>query len=183
MGSRTRWVAPCAASGSDTVNAAVTLAPAAEILGLEARTGPPRRAPARRHRMRPAEYPQSRQPTAGAGAPAPRTAGEALRTEGESLEFALGAEAAAGTGPAPGATAKAFEAAEARLALGVDLAAVECFALVVLAKDLVSGVDLGKARRSLRIVFVGVGMQFFRRRRKALLMSPALALRSTPNTS
>ena len=63
----------------------------------------------------------------------------------------------------PGATARlaaeAFEALEARLALGVDLAVVERLALLVVAGDLVGGVKLGEARGRLGIVLVGVGMQ------------------------
>ncbi len=55
--------------------------------------------------------------------------------------------------------AKAFVAAEARLALGVDLAVVESFALLVVADDFIGGVKLGKARGGLGIVLVGVGMQ------------------------
>ena len=57
------------------------------------------------------------------------------------------------------AGAEPFEALEARLALGVDLAAVECLALVVVADDLVGGVQLGEARGRLGVVLVGVGMQ------------------------
>ena len=45
------------------------------------------------------------------------------------------------------AARRSLEALEARLALGVDLAAVERLALVVVADDLVGGVELGKARR------------------------------------
>src|SRR5262245_3579436 len=54
---------------------------------------------------------------------------EALRTPGEGLEAALAAEAAAPSA----AAAEAFEALEARLAFGVDLAGVEGLALVLLA--------------------------------------------------
>src|SRR6185369_2261575 len=45
---------------------------------------------------------------------------------------------------------------KARLAIGVDLAAVELLALVLVAHDLVGGIDLGKARSRLRIVLVVV---------------------------
>ncbi len=55
--------------------------------------------------------------------------------------------------------AVAFEALKARLALGVDLAVVESLALLVVAGDLIGGVQLGEARGGLRIVLVGVGMQ------------------------
>ncbi len=54
--------------------------------------------------------------------------------------------------------AETFEALEARLALGIDLAAVERLALVGIADDLVGGVQLRKARRRLRVVLVGVRM-------------------------
>ena len=101
----------------------------------------------------------SSKPPDPSAAAAPRRAGEALGTEAEGLEFRLGPEASLSTAGA-GAGAEALETAEARLALGVDLAAIEGLALVVLAKDLVGGIDLGKARRRFGIVFVGVGMQF-----------------------
>ena len=48
----------------------------------------------------------------------------------------------------------AFEALEAGLALGVDLAAVEFCALVLVAQNLVGGVDLGELR--LRLLVAGV---------------------------
>ena len=57
------------------------------------------------------------------------------------------------------AAAKALKALETRLAFGVDLAAVERLALVLIAEEFVGGIQLGKARRRLRIVLVGVGMQ------------------------
>ena len=69
------------------------------------------------------------------------------------------------TGPMPTAArlrTEAFETLEARLALRIDLAAVERLALVVVADDLVGGIELGKARCRLRIVLVGVGVQFLR---------------------
>src|SRR5262249_32174460 len=44
----------------------------------------------------------------------------------------------------------------------VDLAAVECLALVCVADDLVGSVELRKTRRGFRIVLVGIGMQFLR---------------------
>ena len=50
------------------------------------------------------------------------------------------------------------KALEARLAVGVDLAAVELLALVLVADDLVGRVDFGKARSGLRIVLVAVGV-------------------------
>ena len=59
--------------------------------------------------------------------------------------------------------AETFEALETRLAFRVDLAAVECLALVGIADDLVGGVELGKTRGRLRIMLVGVRMQFLRK--------------------
>ena len=64
-----------------------------------------------------------------------------IRAPGEGLELAVATEAA---GTRPRTTAKSLEAAEARLPLGVDLAAVERLALVRIAEDLVGGVDLGE---------------------------------------
>ena len=55
--------------------------------------------------------------------------------------------------------AEAFVALEARLALGVDLTVVERLALLVVAGDLIGGIELGEARGRLGIVLVGVGMQ------------------------
>jgi hypothetical protein len=68
----------------------------------------------------------------------------------------VGLEATASTG----ATARvaAGKALKARLALGIDLAAVELLALVLVADDLVGRIDLGKTVRSLRIVLVAVGV-------------------------
>src|SRR2546430_1199876 len=43
--------------------------------------------------------------------------------------------------------------------LGIDVAAVERFALVLLAEDFISGGDLGELHRRLGVVLVGVGMQ------------------------
>ena len=67
-------------------------------------------------------------------------------------------EAAARTGTAAGATAR--EPLEARLALGIDLAAVELLALVLVADDLVGRVDLRKAGRGLRVVLVVIRVMF-----------------------
>ena len=101
-------------------------------------------------------------------APPPPAAEAATAARAATLE-AVGAEAevfemgAAGALPetaAAGLRAVAFVALKARLALGVDLAAVEGLALGVVADDLVGGGDLGKARGRLRIVLVGVGVQF-----------------------
>src|SRR5262249_52286827 len=76
-------------------------------------------------------------------------AAKALRSPGEGLESLEPA----------GMGAHALEAAEARLALGVDLAAVERLALVLLAQDFIGGVELGEPHRRLGVVPVGVRMQ------------------------
>src|SRR5262245_5295721 len=65
--------------------------------------------------------------------------------------------AKAATRPAPGA--ETLKALETRLALGVDLAAIEGLALVRLAQNFVSSVQLGKVRSRPRVVLVGVRMQ------------------------
>src|SRR5258705_5461332 len=75
-------------------------------------------------------------------------------------------ETAAGAGPAgaecvgletaPPARVAAGKTLEARLALGVDFAAVELLAPVLVADDLVGRIDLGKPRRGFRIVLVAV---------------------------
>src|SRR5204862_1021622 len=56
------------------------------------------------------------------------------------------------------AAAKTFKPLEFRLALGVDLAAVEFLALLLVADDLIGGIDLGKLRLCLLISRVLVGM-------------------------
>ena len=58
---------------------------------------------------------------------------------------------------APGA--EPFKALKARLAFGIDLAAIEGLALVGFAEDLVGRVELGEARGRLRVVLVGVRVQ------------------------
>src|SRR6185312_9536270 len=81
---------------------------------------------------------------------------EAVRAPGERFEVALAAEPAAArlsTG------AETLKATEARLALGVDFAAVKGLALLVIAEDFVRGVELGEAGGRLGVVLVGVGMQ------------------------
>ena len=60
--------------------------------------------------------------------------------------------------PPPLAAAKALKALEFRLALGVDLAAVEFSALLLVADDLVGGIDLGKLRLRLLVPGVLVGV-------------------------
>src|SRR5206468_48287 len=80
---------------------------------------------------------------------------KSLRAVTESLERAV----AIGTGRSAGP--EALETLETRLALGVDLAAIEGFALLRVANDLVSSVQLGEAASSLGIVLVGVRMMLF----------------------
>ena len=98
------------------------------------------------------------EPAAAAGfstaAPAPGGASKAFRTKAEAFEIAVAAE----TSTRISAAAKTLEAG---LAFGIDLAAVERLALVLVFEELMRGVELGKARRRLRIVLVGVGMQLF----------------------
>ena len=91
----------------------------------------------------------------GAAAPAPRAAGETFRAEAKTFEIRIAAEAGTWVGAA------AAKTLETGLALGIDLAAIERLALVLVLEDLMRGVQLGKARRRLRIVLVGVGMQLF----------------------
>src|ERR1700676_148035 len=92
----------------------------------------------------------------GAASAAPSGAGEPFRTEAETFEIGVAAETGTWVGAA------AAKTMEAGLALGIDLAAIERLALVLVLEDLVGGIQLGKARRRLRIVLVGVGMQLFR---------------------
>ena len=66
----------------------------------------------------------------------------------------------AGVLAAAGRAAEALEALEVRLAVGADLAAVELSALLLVADDLVGGVDLGEALLGLRVVLVLVGVRF-----------------------
>ena len=85
------------------------------------------------------------------GSPAAATAeGSAARAEGT----AAGPERVAG---------------EARLALGVDLAAVELAALGRVAEDLVGGVDLGEGFLRLGVVAVLVGVVLLRQPPERLL--------------
>src|SRR4029077_6183067 len=70
-------------------------------------------------------------------------------------EIAVTAEAGTRIGAA------AAKTLEAGLALGIDLAAIERLALILVLEELVCGIELGKARRRLWIVLVGVGMQLF----------------------
>ena len=54
--------------------------------------------------------------------------------------------------------AKAFKALEARLALRVDLAAIEFSALLLVAKNFVGGVDLGELRLRALVALMTVGV-------------------------
>ena len=110
-----------------------------------------------------------------AGAPAPCSAEHALENV---LEAAKSARARAS--PPEGAAARkgrleilrlpeaagarvlaeALEALKPRLALGVDLAAVERLSLRAIAQDFVSRIELAETLRRFRVVLVGVRMQF-----------------------
>src|SRR5580700_644099 len=127
-----------------------------KILRLEIRAGTARAAAERfpQNILETAE-PAAAATSSSAAAPAPRATGETFRTEAETFEIGIAAEAGTRIGAA------AAKTLEARLTLGVDLAAIERLALVLVLEDLVRGVQLGKARRRLRIVLVGVGMQLF----------------------
>ncbi len=131
-----------------------------EILRLEVRAGTAAAAAAAEgfaQNILEAAEPAAATTVFSATAPAPVGAGEAFRTKTEAFEIGVAAEAGARIGAA---AAKTLEALEAGFALGIDLAAIERLALVLVLEDLVRGVQLGKARRRLRIVLVGVGMQF-----------------------
>src|SRR5581483_3501031 len=54
----------------------------------------------------------------------------------------------------------AGESLKARLALGIDLAAIKLLALVDIANNLIGRIQLGKTSGGLRIVLVGVGVIF-----------------------
>src|SRR5947209_4538803 len=64
--------------------------------------------------------------------------------------------------PRTAAGARAFEPVNPRLAFGVDVAAVESLALVLVAENLVGRIDLGELRRRSRVFLVRVGMQLLR---------------------
>ena len=152
VGSRTRFLAPLAASasvdrerGSDI---AARLGREVLLFELEVAASPARaRAAPENMSLRMSSKPPKPRP--------PPAAARALKSPGpigEGLEpaFAEAASASAASGAEP------FEALEARLAFGIDLAAVEGLALLGVADDLVSGVELGEAARRLRVVLIGV---------------------------
>src|SRR5690606_22906433 len=70
-----------------------------------------------------------------------------------------GETARSGAARPAAALPEALEAAKARLAFGIDLTAIKRLALVVVAKDLVGGVELGEFRRRVLVALVGVGVQ------------------------
>src|ERR1700722_7142241 len=133
----------------------------AEIVGLKRRAPAAARGAAERLAQNVLEAAKAGSATARRSAATASTAGETFGTEVERLE--LGLRAKSGAGARAGAAAESLKSLEARLALGIDLAAVECFALVILAEDFIRRIDFGKARRRIGIVLVGVGMQFFRK--------------------
>src|ERR1700716_253749 len=126
-----------------------------------------------RHRHGDAEIEIDRDPagielesTARAGPRAARR-GAAEHAVENVLETAAAAEPSGAAAAAEGVGLKparartrvaAWKALEARLALGIDLAAIELLALVLVADDLVGRIDFGKARGGLRIVLVVVGV-------------------------
>src|SRR5258707_12262646 len=87
---------------------------------------------------------------------------DVLDTAAAAAAKAAGAGAAGaewvGLKTAPPARVAAGKTLKARLALGVDFAAVELLALVLVADDLVGRIDLGEPRSSFRIVLVVVGV-------------------------
>ena len=144
VGSCTRFLVPLAASSSDTVMVNVDVQ-----IGADRRRNPRARTAAAASRAAARRAPRRR--TCCAGCPRtppppapPRAAAalEAVGTEAEALEMPP-----PDPKPAPPPGAASPEALEARLALGIDLAAVERLALLLVADDLVGGVQLGKARR------------------------------------
>ena len=153
IGSSSRRVPPWAASFSVIVAVAVTSWPRiAEPMSSASKFAPAVRACARRTCS--TGCPRSCRRRA-APAAARRGAAESVRPPGEALEIALAPAERTCARPA----AEAFEALEARLALGVDLAAVERLALVVVADDLVGAVELGELVGRLRVLLVGVRVQ------------------------
>ena len=156
FGRCSRWVEPLAASVQRNRHFGLNVGADTEILRLEVGAGTAGAA-AKSFPQNILEAAAETAATTGfSAAPAPGGAGEAFRTEVETFEIAVAAEAGARVGAA--AAAKTMETG---LALGIDLAAIERLALVLVFEDLMRGVELGKARRRLRIVLVGVGMQLF----------------------
>ena len=99
--------------------------------------------------------------------PGPRAAaGAAEHAVEDILEAAAAGATAAAEGMALEAAGRsaavtrvaAGKALKARLALGVDFAAIELLAPGLVAEDLVGRIQLGKTRLRFRIVLVGVGV-------------------------
>src|SRR5262249_8591628 len=158
VGSCTRFFTPLAASANVMVSDAATSRPRSSA----PTSSSPKRKPLG-HEPRPPPAPPdppSKNPPNAAKAPKPAGAAApaALETAGapaETLEDSLATEAA-------WAGAKPLKPLEARLAFGVDLAAVERLAFLLLAQNFVGCVELGKARSRLWIMLVGVGVQLLR---------------------
>ena len=131
----------------------------AEILRLEVRSGAGAAASAAPESFLQDILEAAKSPASGTAAPA--GPGETLRTEVETFEIGIRPETGAGTRAR--SWAAAAKTLEARLALGIDLAAIERLALVLVGKNLVRGIQLGEASCRLGVVFIGVGVQFFRK--------------------
>src|SRR5262249_17914284 len=86
-------------------------------------------------------------------------AAETVRTKAETFEMRAAARLEAAS---TGLRAEAFETLETGLAFRINLAAVECLALIGIANDFVSGVEFGEVRGSLGVVLIGIRVQFFR---------------------
>src|ERR1700722_4187637 len=86
--------------------------------------------------------------------------------EREMLE-AVGARAAAPKSAGPAALRA--ETVKAILAFGVDLAAVEFRALVLVAQDLIGGIGLGELVLRLRVFLIAIGMVLLGEAAKRLL--------------
>src|SRR4029453_17095194 len=102
-----------------------------------------------------------------AGPPSPPAgAAETIRTKAETFEMCASTRVEAASALL---RAEAFEALETRLAFRIDLAAIECLALVGIANDFVCSIELGEVRGRFGVVLVGIRMQFFRKSAKGAL--------------
>jgi hypothetical protein len=95
------------------------------------------------------EAPKAAKATARAAARTPK----AVASPGERFELAVLARARTAPGAEP------FKALKTRLSFGIDFAAIEGLAFGRFAQNFVSGVQLGKSRRRLRVVLVRVRVQ------------------------
>src|SRR4029453_5474685 len=120
-----------------------------KILGFKRRARIPRGTP-------PAEHSPQHSLEAGTAAAG---AAETVRTKAETFEMRPAARVETASALL---RTEAFETLETRLAFRIDLAAVECLALVGIANDFVWGIELGEARGGFGIVLVGIRVQFFR---------------------